>query len=213
MVTRSPAKNRPETIEPPPETTTEPPGANPWGSPFAAPPSEPVGQSPNGNLRETPTTGRTSLHPESRVPPDGQPSELADAATLTESYSAGNATRRGDPRATAKIIVGLVGVALGLTGWVLYRGGRQLRKPTREQIAEFARPVGAIVARRTDLSWLGADINDLTTAAAVLTDWAADGPIAPPIEPDIEQIGMEYVDDAEQADDRWTPDPTVTYLP
>jgi hypothetical protein len=209
-----------EPVEPLELPRRQPPGLDPFASPFGAPSSaplrsEPVGTLPRGlRLGETPATGRTLLsnpHPESRVEPA---SDLAAAATLTETSSAG----KGDPRITAKIVVGVVGLLFGLAGWGLYRAGRDLRKPSKEQVADFATPIGAIIARRTDLSWLGEDINDLTIAAAVVTDWASDGPIAPLRPgPDVQQVGMETDDTTGApvgpAAPTFVPDPNVTYLP
>ncbi len=167
---------------------------NPFGSPDEHP--LPVGDSPRGVLSENKKTGRSRLSASQKkiqsllkLPGAEANEEIPTGASFSE---AGTPKKTGDPKATAKIVVGLVGVGLALGAWVVARQGRKLRKPTKQQINDFARPVGAILARHTDLSWLGNDIEDLGQAAAVVTDYASEGPIAPKVNP-VEHVGMEKV--------------------
>lgn len=202
--------------------------SNPFGPP---PVQEPVGNAPQAPLTESRSSGRTRLGRGLGALITGRPTPPPDSpngpggetpTSLISSTPEPRPRRTGDPQATAKIVVGLVGVSLALGAWVLAQRGRRLRRPTRDQIRDFARPVGAILARHTDLSWLGADIEDLGAAAAVATDYATDGPIAPRIDP-VVHVGMP---DQAPVDDPTPPAPVypnvtppgpvsdrVTYLP
>jgi hypothetical protein len=198
---------------------TEPATLMDLAHPFSAPP-EPVGHSPHGPVAEEPRTGRTRLgRGLGSLLTQGRPPAPPVGGTPTSVNSSEDGTakpprRTGDPQATAKIIVGAVGVTIAVASWVLMQRGRKLRRPTRDQIKDFARPVGAILARHTDLSWLGADIEDLGTAAAVVTDYTTDGPIAPRVDP-VVHVGMPDHDTPTDPppDPRPTPPTaTVTYL-
>jgi len=170
------------------------PGADPTNL-FS--PRQTIGTSPKGTLGDSPKTGRTSLlNPfgsrnggGSSPGFDADPAhDLAGAATLTGTSSVGG-RKKGDPAMTATLVVGIVGVTLGLAGWMIGRAGRRLRKPSKDQIHQFAEPVGRIIARRTDLSWMGDDLADVTAAGVVFGDWVGDGPLTEPAAPDVVQTG------------------------
>lgn len=191
---------------------------------------EQVGQAPQGPLINHPRTGRTRVLGRglgALLNPPAKSSDLPApvAETLTGApFSVGGADqpppkRTGDPKVTAGIVIGLVGLGLAAASWALHRSGRSLRRPSKDQIRDFARPVGALIARHTDLSWLGDDIKDISEAAAVVTDYASEGPIAPPLER-VVQTGMETAPDPAGDGPAWavgdptpySPAPTVTYL-
>jgi hypothetical protein len=154
-----------------------------------------VGTSPRGTVADSPATGRTGFL--SRLPGvggafDADPNhDRAGAATRTDTSSAaGRRKKTGDPVATATIVAAGVGLVLTVAGWMVSRAGRKLRKPTPEQIHDFAGPTGALLARHFDLSWLGEDIADVAAAGVVVGDWAGDGPLTTPARPDVHQVGL-----------------------
>ncbi len=194
-----------DTSDSPRKLTDDVPGADPTNL-FS--PRQPIGTSPKGTLGDNPRTGRTSLlnpfgsNRNGAGGFDADPAhDLAGAATLTGTSSAAGRKKTGDPAMTATLVVGIVGVTLGVAGWMIARAGRRLRKPSKDQIADFAAPVGRIIARRTDLSWMGDDLADVTAAGVVFGDWVGDGPLTAPIVTEVGQVGLVPPDDVPPAGD------------
>lgn len=106
-----------------------------------------------------------------------------------------------ETKTTVKMVAGVSKLLMVLGDALLGRAGRQLRRPTPEQLDEFATPIGAIVARHFDVSKLGQDVADLTTAGGAFGDWLSDGPVTLPKGPNVVQVGMPE------------PDPFSTPLP
>ena len=197
---------------------------NPFG-----PPDPVVGHAPDGPVTDSPRTGRSrsprqsltqrllNPRPDQLLPPgdDGGTRTSSTFSTATEPDP--TPRKVGDPVVTAGIVVAGVGLVIGVSAWLLSRRGRTLRRPTNDQVRAFAKPVGALLARHTDLSWMGPDIADISTASAVITDYASEGPIAPRTEP-VTHIGMDQPDpDPDPLNvapiEYTAPSGEVTYLP
>jgi len=88
------------------------------------------------------------------------------------------------------MVQGVSKLLMVLSDALLGRAGRQLRRPTPEQLADFSEPIGAIVARHFDVSKLGLDVADLTTAGGAFGDWLSEGPVTLPKGPNVVQVGM-----------------------
>jgi hypothetical protein len=75
-------------------------------------------------------------------------------------------------------MVGLVGIVVaGAAFLVRMRYRRKLREPTRQQTTDVAGPLGRILLRHADLTWLGPDIADGIKAAAATGAYLNDGPL------------------------------------
>lgn len=80
-----------------------------------------------------------------------------------------------------KLVRGILSAAVVLADGLIRRfGKRELRRPTADHLDDFSDPVGQILARHADLSVLGPDLIDVTTAAAAVGNYLIDGPITSP---------------------------------
>jgi hypothetical protein len=76
---------------------------------------------------------------------------------------------------------GVLGALVVLADGLIRRfAKRDLRRPTGGHLDDFSDPVGQILARHTDLSVLGPDLIDVTSAAAAMGNYLIDGPITTP---------------------------------
>jgi hypothetical protein len=98
-------------------------------------------------------------------------------------------TTDSDPKVTARLIAGLlglaaVGVALGVRRWAR----RTLREPTAKQLDEIAEPLASIAARHIPAAFLNDDLSDAAQAAAAIGHYLKAGKIITPLrqsQPDI----------------------------
>lgn len=169
--------------------------------------------------QEQEPTRQTGAPPESRSRMFGsllsrKPETPDAAATHTRISSV------GDPKAAAKVVAGLVGLAFVLAAGVLgHLGGRRdIRRPTRKQADGFAEPVARIAARHLDVSRVTPDLIDVIEAGSAAGDYLIDGPIVIPRAKDVvyQDDEQDQADEAEQTD--WRPPapddaPHVTYMP
>lgn len=114
----------------------------------------------------------------------------ADGTTRTGTWGTSRNPTAAETKTTVKMVSGIAKLAIVLTDVLLGRASRQLRRPTPEQLEEFATPVGAIVARHFDVAKLGLDVADLTTAGGAFGDWMSEGPVTLPKGPNVVQVGM-----------------------
>lgn len=175
------------------------------GSPMPSPEPTPTGPA---RLTGAPPESRSSMF---GAPPSPRLAEPDDATTRTENSSGGS--RIGDPKQTAKVIAGLVGLLFSLAAGIAGQRRLTVRRPSRRQLDGFADPVGQIIARHTDLASVTPDLADVILAGAAVGDYMTDGPVLARTDP-------QYLDD-DQGDE---PDPapapapppaetpTVTYL-
>lgn len=154
------------------------------------------------SLREDPT-----LPGETETDQDGSPPGPANPSTDPESpprpsllsglgipklgradtRTATSSTGRTTPEDAAKLIIGLGGLAVGLAAWaVRARLRRRLRRPTEEELADVAAPVGRILHRRWGhlLGTLGPDLADLILAGTAAGNYVNAGPLLEPDHPD-----------------------------
>lgn len=146
-------------------------------------------------------TPMTSSNPQGEPLPLDTPTQPRPAtATLHADDASDGSTRTGiwgtrvptaaETKTTVKMVQGVSKVLMVLSDALLGRAGRQLRRPTPEQLADFSEPIGAIVARHLDVSKLGLDVADLTTAGGAFGDWLSEGPVTLPKGPNVVQVGM-----------------------
>lgn|SRR5574343_326490 len=110
------------------------------------------------------------------APPSPKPGAPGAGATRTPASSV------GDPKATAKVLAGLIGAVHRLGSALLSRfAGREIRKPTREQVNGVAEPTARILARRVDMAELSPDLFDTIEAISAAGDYALDGPVTRPV--------------------------------
>lgn len=80
-----------------------------------------------------------------------------------------------------KLVRGILSAAVVLADGLIRRfAKRELRRPTADHLDDFSDPVGQILARHADLSVLGPDLIDVTTAAAAVGNYLIDGPLTTP---------------------------------
>jgi hypothetical protein len=90
-----------------------------------------------------------------------------------------------DLKVTGEMVAALVGLAmLGIGLAVRARARRQLRQPTKAQLAAFGTPLGRIAARHVDTAWLNADLKDLVEAASAAGAYLTDEDLTSPLQPD-----------------------------
>lgn len=104
------------------------------------------------------------------------------AATPTDTSFDGEPASVDKPTAaeTTALLVGLLGLAVAGAAFVINRrlgGGRRLREPTPRQTSNVAAPLGRILLRHADISWLNADLADAIKAAAATGAYMNDGPL------------------------------------
>jgi hypothetical protein len=125
----------------------------------------------------------------------GTPSVSDPAPATRTATSSGGTTpvsRAATERNAAKVVVAVVAIVCGAASLALGRLGRRLREPTADQVADFAEPVAAILARHIPAEKLNADVADLAKASVPVSEWMRGGPIAPPAAGPVRHIGMEH---------------------
>lgn len=146
---------RQPTVAPPPPRD---PGSPPAGSPSTNP-ANPTGQLPR------------------LTPPNPKPGGPDGAATRTATSSAGEGLGR-DHKHLGKTIAGLVALVFVIGDGLLRRYSRRgLRRPTKEQTQDFARPIAAIIVRHTDGLDLVPDVAELIEAGSAAGHYLLDGPL------------------------------------
>jgi hypothetical protein len=165
-------------------TTTQAPPPNPPGLlPRFAPPPDLTQELP---LLGTPAP--TSPPPSETGPKQEDLPRLgngaAPAGIPTGIYSAGPGRRAPTPgeleltgKAAASILAAL-GILAALTVRALM--GRRLREPSADQCDAIGAPVGKILARHFDPSWLNNDLANAAEATAALGRYLSDGPLLEP---------------------------------
>lgn len=134
------------------------------------PPRDPSSPSTNP---PSPLSGQP-IHP---TPPSLKPGGPDGAATRTATSSAGEGLGR-DHKHLGKTIAGLVALAFVIGDGLLRRYTRRgLRKPSKEQTQDFAKPIAAIIVRHTDGLDLVPDVADLIEAGSVAGHYLLDGPL------------------------------------
>lgn len=102
---------------------------------------------------------------------------------LTTPSSTGNERNpTKDELANAgKLVRGILGALVVLGDGLIRRfAKRELRRPTPDHLDDFSDPMGQILARHADLSILGPDLLDITSAAAAVGSYLIDGPLTTP---------------------------------
>lgn len=155
-------------------------------------------QAPAGLIPQFSPPPNLKLDP--RLPEDENPSEptnpntgdLGDAnvkfpftirsrkpeQSVTRTPTSDGTGSKGDPKAAAKLLAGLLGlVVVGAAYLVTSRTRRELRKPTPRQLDDISNPLGRILVRHADLSVLGPDLADLIEAGAATGAYLTDGPL------------------------------------
>lgn len=117
-----------------------------------------------------------------------QATPTADSSVGTTPPTAAEARRH-----TGRLIGVVVVIVAGVAAKLLWRTGRALREPSKEQVKDFADPLAAIAVRHFDVTRLNADLADAAAAAGAASEWALDGPIAPRVFGPVDQIGMEHI--------------------
>ncbi len=84
------------------------------------------------------------------------------------------------PKQAAVLLVGIGGLVAGVVAWgVRARWGRQLRRPTQEQLHDIAEPLARIWHRRWPevLGRFGVDVSDVILAGSAAGVYLNDGPL------------------------------------
>lgn len=150
-------------------------------------------ESPPESPQESPPESPPESPQENPTPPHPSATLRADVASGGSTPTAIWGTRTptaAETKTTVKMVAGVSKLLVVMSDVLLGRAGRQLRRPTPEQLDEFATPIGAIVARHFDVSKLGLDVADLTTAGGAFGDWMSEGPVTLPKGPNVVQVGM-----------------------
>lgn len=174
-----------DTTSPPPKTRTRSRsplvGLPTFQAPEETPPEplpEPLPEPRPESLPDTPSSYR--LSPAAAASDGDTPTAIWGTRTPTAA----------ETKTTVKMVAGVSKLLIVISDALLGRAGRQLRRPTAEQLDEFATPIGAIVARHFDVSKLGQDVADLTTAGGAFGDWLSEGPVTLSKGPNVVQVGM-----------------------
>lgn len=130
----------------------------------AAGPETELGTSPQTDL--TTSRGRWSM--------PGIPRPDADPRTLTSS--AGKAPKPSTAE-TARLVAGLLGLAVAGVALVVRWRGRDLRRPTKTQVDDIAAPVARILMRHVDPLLLSPDLADAALAGSAVGAYLTDGPL------------------------------------
>lgn len=143
---------------------------------FAPPPSPP--DDDPAPATSPPSTGADSPSPSSPSPDRSGPAPsrpATPAATPTATSSAGKPTTKQ----TAELVAGVVGLlVVGAAAVISWRGtSRQLRRPTDQQMSDFAKPLAEILLRHWDAAVINRDLVDGIAAGAVAGTYLADGPL------------------------------------
>lgn len=129
--------------------------------------------SPADHLEEPET-----LHPSwgsespSPSPSESEPERVGDLPTRTAISSASRAKPSGDPLNTAKVLAGLLLMAVGAVAWAGRRRGLRVRKPTREEANDISAPIARIMCRHLPMDSIGPDLADIGEAAAAISEYA-----------------------------------------
>lgn len=143
--------------------------------------SEPSRQFGSGPAAQQPPL---TLHPQQTTPTDaGSLKGSPVGPVLTTPSSTGNERNpTKDELANAgKLVRGILGALVVLGDGLIRRfAKRELRRPTPDHLDDFSDPMGQILARHADLSILGPDLLDITSAAAAVGSYLIDGPLTTP---------------------------------
>jgi hypothetical protein len=103
------------------------------------------------------------------------------ADTPTPTSSAGKPTAAQ----TAKLIAGLLGLAVaGAAAVIGWRGRRQLRRPSKQQLDDISAPLARITIRHVPADLLKEDLADAALAGAAVGAYLTDGPLILPADID-----------------------------
>lgn len=105
-------------------------------------------------------------------PSESAPERVGDLPPRTATSSAGKAKPSGDPLNTAKVLAGLLLMAIGAVAWAGRRRGVRVRKPTREEANDISAPIARIMCRHLPMDSIGPDLADIGEAAAAISEYA-----------------------------------------
>lgn len=153
----------PETSSPidelPPDATISDPDPTKTG-PVAATPLERIGRRLGINRRQEPSTPHTPTDTTSRFEPSG------------------------NPQIVGETIAGLLILAAATAATWISRRGARLRQPLPNQADAIGQPLASILCRHFPMAKIGPDIADAARTARGIADYATDGPMLTPIDPD-----------------------------
>lgn len=140
----------------------------PDGTTVTDPPTEPTTTSPN------PAGDVDGLGPPD--PPNRRPDPPAGTRTASSSP-----VSKPTAAEAAKLVAGILGlVVAGVAAVVAWRGRRELRRPTGQQLDDIAAPLARIAVRHVPAELLNADLADGLLAAGAIGAYLGDGKLIRP---------------------------------
>lgn len=163
----------------------------------------PLDPSPNSPflvpIPEIATPPSQWLSPDPESPEDPQlESDLDDGWSSTPAST--DRAAGGDPEKVAKVLGGLLLIAIGTVSFLLRARDKSVRQPTPRQLEDITDPLARIACRHLPLDALGPDLIDGTEALVAIHAYALDGPLVlraegPDVEVEVPHFMTDYVED------------------
>jgi hypothetical protein len=115
-----------------------------------------------------------------------QPKPAATTPSASSSASEQpDLVKRPAVKDAAVVIVGILGLVVGAAALgVRWRGQRELRRPTAQQLEDVAQPLARIAHRHADASWLNLDLLDILAAGNAIGAYITEAPLTVQLTPD-----------------------------
>jgi hypothetical protein len=103
-----------------------------------------------------------------------------DASDRTQTSTPGKAPKPSAAE-TARLVAGLLGLAVAGAAVLVRWRRRDLRRPAKDQLDDVAAPIARILMRHVDPALLSPDLADAAMAGAALGAYLTDGPLLLPL--------------------------------